>query len=304
VNSDEAAAMIMTMPCRSVVMILAAVVLLRAACNGENNTQAALPREHSPKPPSPLEPSANKQLSLERPRLWSLDLGDGARIEFVLIPAGSFLMGDADGGGSEKPVHKVNITKPFYLGKYPVTQRQWEAVMGNNPSRFHGPQNPVENVSWEDCQAFLEQLNRKFARSGEKFRLPTEAQWEYACRAGGTGKYGFGDDAAKLGECAWFEGNSGRRTHPVGERKPNAWGLYDMLGNVWQWCADKHDWGYYSRSPADDPPGGDRGNARVLRGGCWDTIAADCRAGFRDLDGPQSRNLASGLRVACPIAAQ
>ena len=124
------------------------------------------------------------------PKELAVDLGGGVNLDLVLIPAGSFLMGD----DLWKPVHKVRITKPFYLGKYEVTQEQWEAVMGSNPSHFKGPKNPVEQVSWDDCQQFLGKLNAKAGRQGGKFALPTEAQWEYACRAGSTGKYCFGDD--------------------------------------------------------------------------------------------------------------
>ena len=130
-----------------------------------------------------------------------MDLGGGVKLDLVLIPAGSFTMGDDD---RFKPAHKVTITKPFYLGKYEVTQEQWEAVMGSNPSYFKGPKNPVEQVSWDDCQQFLVKLNAKSGGQGSKFVLPTEAQWEYACRAGSTGKFCFGDDEKQLGEYAWY----------------------------------------------------------------------------------------------------
>jgi len=229
----------------------------------------------------------------------SLDLGKDVKIDLVLIPSGSFTMGDANGLDNEKPAHKVSISKPFYMGKYEVTQSQWEAVMGNNPSNFKGASNPVENVSWKDCQAFLGKLDEKFGKFAVKFRLPTEAQWEYACRAGGTGKYGFGDAEASLGEYAWFEGDS---THPVGEKKPNAWGLYDMHGNVWEWCADWHDAGYYKQSPATDPVGPSSGFQRVLRGGSWGFIASVCRAAVRGAAPPSYRGSYSsyvGLRVVC-----
>jgi formylglycine-generating enzyme required for sulfatase activity len=171
------------------------------------------------------------------PKELAVDLGGGVKLELVLIPAGSFMMGDENGYNNEKLVHKVNITKPFYLGKYEVTQEQWEAVMGNNPCHFKGPKNPVEQVSWNDCQKFLEKLNEKVG--GGRFSLPTEAQWEYACRAGSTTKYCFGNDKSGLGEYAWYDESEGDKTrsagdqtHPVGRKKPNAWGLYDMHGNV------------------------------------------------------------------------
>ena len=170
------------------------------------------------------------------PKELTFDLGKGVKLEMVLIPAGEFLMGspdsDKDAFPFEKPQHRVRITKPFYLGKYQVTQEQWEAVMGSNPSNFKGLKNPVETVSWEDCQKFLDKLNAKVGSKHGKFVLPTEAQWEYASRAGSTTRYYFGDDEKQLGEYAWYLPNSGSKTHPVGEKKPNAWGLYDMHGNL------------------------------------------------------------------------
>ncbi|MEI8241566.1 MAG: formylglycine-generating enzyme family protein, partial [Actinomycetota bacterium] len=175
----------------------------------------------------------------ELPKKVAADLGGGVKLEMVLIPAGEFMMSDGLGFpiGSEK--HKVTITKPFYLGKYEVTQEQWKAVMGNTPSYFKGPKNPVENVSWNVCQEFLVKLNAKAGGQGGKFVLPTEAQWEYACQAGSTGIFCFGNDRKQLGEYAWCGKNSGSKTHPVGGKKPNAWGLYDMHGNVSEWCQDR-----------------------------------------------------------------
>jgi formylglycine-generating enzyme required for sulfatase activity len=203
-----------------------------------------------------------------------IDLGGGVKLEMVLIPAGDFLMGspesDADATPHEKPQHRVRITKPFYLGKYPVTQEQWETIMANNPSRYKGLQNPVEQVSWEDCQQFLNKLNAKSGPGAAKFQLPTEAQWEYACRAGSTGKYCFGDHESRLGDYAWYnQANSHARatTHPVGRKKPNAWGLYDVHGNISEWCADWYEEAYYRESPPQDPQGPTTGSGRVLRGG-------------------------------------
>lgn len=229
----------------------------------------------------------------------SLDLGGGTTLEFVRIRPGSFTMGDDHGFSDEPPAHTVTITKPFYLGEYEVTQQQWQAVMGGNPSRFRGPQSPVENVSWKDCQTYLKRLTEKFAATGEKFSLPTEAQWEYACRAGSTTKYGFGDDEAALPAYAWFKANAGNTTHTVGQKKPNAWGLYDMHGNVWQWCADWYDAEYYKRSPAVDPTGPAAGVYRVVRGGGWDAAAAQCRSANRLLYAPAARHAGIGFRVVC-----
>jgi formylglycine-generating enzyme required for sulfatase activity len=225
-----------------------------------------------------------------------VDLGRGVKLEMVLVPAGEFLMGTPGYSGDEP--HRVRITKPFYLGKYLVTQEQWEAVMGNNPSHFKGPNNPVESVNWDDCQQFVDKLNAKSHPGGGKFRLPTEAQWEYACRAGSTTRYCFGDDESRFGEYAWFQENSGSRAHPVGEKKPNAWGLYDMYGNVWEWCQDWYDKGYYAASPTDDPPGPSTGSFRVIRGGSWDYAAWRCWSARRNVGSPGLRAYSLGFRVS------
>jgi formylglycine-generating enzyme required for sulfatase activity len=229
----------------------------------------------------------------------SFDLGGGVKIDFVLIQSGSFLMGDADGLEDERPAHKVTISQPFYLGKYEVTQQQWEAVMGDNPSVFKGPQNPVENVLWAQCQAFLQKLNEKFAATGVKFGLPTEAQWEYACRAGSSGEFGFSDAKGQLADYAWFCDNAQGTTHPVGVKKPNVWGLYDMHGNVCEWCADWYADSYYGQSPAVDPPGVVSGCHYIIRGGCFEDTAANCRAAYRNKSDAADRNHNVGVRVMC-----
>ena len=230
----------------------------------------------------------------------TVDLGGGVDLEMLLIPAGEFVMGspesDRDAVDDEKPQHPVWITKPFYLGKYPITQEQWEVVMGNNPSHFKGPKNPVEQVSWIDCQKFLKRLNEK--AGGGKFSLTTEAQWEYACRAGSSTKYCFynrGDEEAVLGQYAWYHGNSGGRTHPVGEKRPNAWGLYDMHGNVWEWCEDR--WYNYEHH-AQSPTPSSTGSERISRGGGWNYFATYCRSAFRFIFLPGRRLKFLGLRVS------
>ena len=238
------------------------------------------------------------------PKEVSIDLGGAVTMELVWIPAGEFLMGssdsDSDARADEKPRHRVRITQPFFLGKYEVTQEQWQAVMGNNPSSYKGPKYPVDNVSWTDCQDFCDTLNAKFGAGGGKFRLPTEAQWEYACRAGSTTKWCFGDDAARLGDYAWHRDNSSAsRPQPVGQKKPNAWGLYDVHGSIAEWCADWYDSSYYRNSPSDDPAGPASGFGRVRRDGWWHNAPKEMRsAGYRLALPPGFRNSDTGFRVA------
>ena len=212
------------------------------------------------------------------------DLGNNVKLEMVTIPAGSFTMGsDESDYDYEKPQHQVKLQE-FYLGKYPVTQEQYQAIMGNNPSKFKdNPKNPVENVSWNDAQSFCQKLNQK---TGKKYRLPTEAEWEYACRAGTQTRYYFGDDEKQLGEYAWFDKNSDSKTHPVGQKKPNNWGLHDMSGNVWEWCEDPwHD--SYANKPEDIKNSGssiwsDSNESRhILRGGSWNLNSRFCRSADR-----------------------
>jgi len=237
----------------------------------------------------------------------SIDLGGNAKLEMVLIPAGEFVMGSPENemyrDSDEGPVHRVRITRAFYLGKYEVTQEQWEAVMGYNACWHRGPKNPVDNVSWDDAEDFLSKLNEKLGKGGLKFRLPTEAQWEYACRAGTTTQYSFGNDEDSLGDYAWFFLTSGGWTQPVGEQEPNAWGLYDMHGNTWEWCADWWGAGYYKQSPPTDPTGPALGKSRVLRGGSFGMDGwGDCRCASRYDFPPTDRRINHGFRVAGTLA--
>ena len=237
-------------------------------------------------------------------------LPKGILLEMVKIPAGSFLMGteeaevirlckeyETDRFKNEMPQHRVNLQE-FYLGKYPVTQEQYQAIMGNNPSKFKdNPKNPVENVNWNDAQEFCQKLNDKTKKN---YRLPTEAEWEYVCRAGTQTRYYFGDDEKLLGEYAWYKENSGLKTHPVGQKKPNNWGLYDMSGNVWEWCEDGwHE--NYENAPTDGTAWNENHsvtNIRVLRGGSWDAYPRNCRSASRYfLD---YRSFAYGFRVVSP----
>jgi len=225
----------------------------------------------------------------------TVDLGGGVKMDLVLIPAGSFRMGYEKDEGDHRPVHEVKIPKPFYMGKYEVTQEQWQAFMGSNPSEFKGPKNPVDAVTWNDCQAFLKKLNDRVGRG--KFTLPSEAEWEYACRAGSDTEYFFGDDEKLLGEYAWYEHNSGERTHPVGEKKPNAWGLHDMHGNVCEWCEDVWQ-GSYQGAPSDGSAWvKEAGGMRVRRGGAWNFSPGPCRSHVRSGNTPGSDTNRPGLRV-------
>ncbi|HYL92803.1 MAG TPA: formylglycine-generating enzyme family protein [Alphaproteobacteria bacterium] len=190
--------------------------------------------------------------------------------EFILIPPGTFMMGCSPGDEEchpeEKPAHRVAITRAFEIARCQVTQAQYEAVMGSNPSYFPGPDQPVEGVSWDDAQKFCEALNTK--QDGYRYRLPTEAEWEYAARAGNTScRYGV------LQEAAWYHENAGDKTHPVGLKEPNAFGLHDTLGNVWEWVQDRYGADYYSLSPESDPTGPSTGEMRVARGGSWRGVA-------------------------------
>jgi formylglycine-generating enzyme required for sulfatase activity len=203
-------------------------------------------------------------------------------MEFVLIPAGEFDMGSPlDEKGmydNEGPVHHVTIGKAIYMGRYEVTQKQWLEIMGDNPSHFKGDDLPVEWVSWEDVQEFIRKLNEK--EGTDKYRLPSEAEWEYACRAGTTTRYSFGNSESNLGDYAWYGDNLGDETQPVGLKKPNSWGLYDMHGHVWEWVQDSMHYSY-NGAPTDGSAweSGD-GAYRVIRGG-WSNDARDCRSAVR-----------------------
>jgi formylglycine-generating enzyme required for sulfatase activity len=224
-------------------------------------------------------------------------------MEFVLIPAGSFKMGSSTGGDDEGPPHNVKISQSFYLQATEVTQGQWQLVMGNNPSGFKGCGDdcPVEHVSWEDSQQFIKKLNQ--IEKIKDYRLPSEAEWEYACRAGTTAEYSFGGDASKLGEFAWYSENPDTKTHPVGKKKPNAWGLYDMHGNVLELVED--DWhNSYKGAPDDgnawvDNP---RGSFRVVRGGGWSNVALLCRSAMRFENAPGHRFTNMGFRLSRSVA--
>jgi formylglycine-generating enzyme required for sulfatase activity len=224
--------------------------------------------------------------------------------EMVLIPAGSFVMGCADGEPDEAPPHEVTLDA-FWIDRTEVTQEQYGRVVLGNPSHFKGPQRPVEQVSWAEAALYCNARSRSeglepcydeesakcnFAADG--YRLPTEAEWEYACRAGAAGPYAFGSEPRQLGEYAWFADNAGKKTQPVARKKPNAWGLYDLHGNVAEWCNDVYDAEYYRSSPPKNPPGPADGEKYVLRGGAWNSKPPRCRGAARVGEDP-------GFQDAC-----
>jgi formylglycine-generating enzyme len=222
-------------------------------------------------------------------------------IEMVLVKGGCYQMGDTfgDGAANEKPVHEVCV-KDFLIGKYPVTQIQWAGAMGNNPSKEPncGITCPVENVSWDDIQEFLRKLSQ---RTGKAYRLPTEAEWEYAARGGGKNEKWAGTSSqSELGDYAWYYNNSGYHSHPVGGKKPNDLGLYDMTGNVWEWMSDWFDEQYYANSPKDEPGGAASGETRALRGGYWGDLANFVRVSRRIGLVPAARAPGNGFRVVLP----
>ena len=227
----------------------------------------------------------------------SISVKDGISIDMVKVEAGTFMMGATPEmekpNSDEKPVHQVTLINDYYMGKYEVTQALWEAVMGSNPSYFKGDNLPVEKVSWNDCQEFISKLN---SLTGRKFRLPTEAEWEYAARGGKKSRGYQYSGSRKISDVAWYEGNSRSKTHPVGRKQANELGIYDMSGNVWEWCSDWY--GSYSSSSQTNPMGSDSGAKRVRRGGSWCYIARICRSSYRYGDAPDCRGLYLGLRLA------
>ncbi len=217
-------------------------------------------------------------------------------MSFVSIPAGRFRMGSPNSESGrhkeEGPVHKVTLDA-FQMMTTEVTQAQWREIMGSNPSNFKGDNLPVERVSWNDVQEFVRKLGQR--DTNWRYSLPTEAQWEYACRAGSQSAYHFGNSASQLGQYAWYSGNASTKTHPVGQKQPNAWGLYDMHGNVWEWCSDWY--GSYSSGSVSNPTGPQSGSRRVGRGGSWDNRASLLRCAFRLNPAPSNTYRSLGLRL-------
>jgi len=240
--------------------------------------------------------SGEKQDALIEPSsavLESLRMTNSIGVELRLLPAGTFLTV----GASDK-LHRVTLTQPFYIGVYEVTNAQWKQVMGSVPSEWKEDARPVEKVSWEEVTEFCDKLSAlpEESKAGRIYRLPTEAEWEYACRAGTTTKYSFGEDEKLLGDYGWFDGNSGFQTHRVGLKKPNAWGLYDMHGNVAEWCSDWY--GDYPDGAVTNPQSPSSGSLRVFRGGCWHDTAGYCRSPLRSGGDPSFRDDRLGFRLA------
>lgn len=259
-------------------LTLGLVALLLAGCK-ERAQPAAAERQ----PPVAAPPARTNSLNLAMAR----------------IPAGEFVMGDNEGEADEKPAHPVRVSG-FYMDTREVTQSAYEALMEKNPSKSKGVDKPVEQVDWYQATLFCNMRSLKEGRrpcydaktlacdfTANGYRLPTEAEWEYACRAGSRGKYSFGEEAAKLKSVAWFKDNAGQTTHPVGQKAPNAWGLYDMYGNVAEWCHDFYREDSYPKDAVSDPHGPAAGDKCVLRGGSWRTSADACRSAARSSETPR-----------------
>lgn len=220
---------------------------------------------------------------------------DGVTFKMIRVEGGSFQMGSNDGYDREKPIHQVTLGS-FSIGETEVTQELWEAVMGSNPSEFKGSKRPVESVGWNDCQTFISKLNE---RTGKTFRLPTEAEWEFAARGGNSSNGYIYSGSNMVDEVAWYYSNSSNTTHNVGTKASNELGIYDMSGNVYEWCQDWESSNYYSSSPENNPTGPSSGSFRVCRGGSWygeDAIV--CRAAYRCSGPPTERNSSIGFRIA------
>jgi formylglycine-generating enzyme required for sulfatase activity len=258
------------------------IAIIARSITSEDKTQQ--PPEVKPTPSSHNGPSTNNVV---------IQLPDRQQVQFEMVSlrGGKFRMGSDDGESDEKPIHQVTIA-PFSIGKYEVTQAQWKSVMGNNPSTFKGDNLPVENVSWNDVKEFLKRL-------GNGYRLPTESEWEYAARGGSSTKWSYGDDESRLGDYAWFSGNSGNLTKPVGQKQPNPFGLFDMHGNVWEWCEDQYR-NSYDGAPTDGSAwtGLAMATYRVVRGGGWINRAVGCRSAHRYAYAPGNRYDSLGFRLS------
>ena len=247
------------------------------------------------KPTTPIRPSAPSVNT--SPRADEVITVNGVSFKMIGVEGGTFTMGATSEQGSdvfidEKPAHQVTVST-FSIGETEVTQELWQAVMGSNPSNFKGTRRPVEQVSWEDCQNFIRELN---SLTGRRFRLPTEAEWEYAARGGRKANGHKYAGSSSIDNVAWYDSNSGSQTHDVATKRANELGLYDMSGNVWEWCQDWYS--DYSSGSQTNPKGPSSGSIRVIRGGCWYYFAWDGRVSLRGVKTPSSRYYYLGLRLA------
>ncbi|MDP6634527.1 MAG: formylglycine-generating enzyme family protein [Phycisphaerae bacterium] len=235
-------------------------------------------------------------------RALELDLGKNVKMKLVLIRAGKFMMGspksEKDRSRNEGPQREVTISRSFYLGAVEVTQRQYESLMGKNPSWFKDPRRPVEKVTRSDAMAFCAAMSKK---TGRRVTLPTEAQWEYACRAGSKTRFGFGREDKSYDPYVWCTDNSASRSHPVGRKMPNAWGLYDMHGNVYEWCRDYYDYDYYEKAPKVDPENSIRSGFTTIRGGSWGIYLHSCRSAHRRYIYHSGVHSSIGFRVVVEV---
>jgi len=286
--------------------ILAVVIIIaaqsgggRSPVNGFGSNDGGWPAANALTPAQAREKQRQAARDTDRPKTMTIDLGRGVTMRMVLIPPGTFAMGspasekDRD---DDETQHLVRITKAFYLGAYEVTQPGYEAVAGNARSSFKGARNPAEMISWNDAVAFCHKASHL---SGRRVRLPTEAEWEYACRAGTGTRFHSGTRDTDLNPVGWYRSNSGGKTHPIAAKKPNAWGLYDMHGNVWEWCSDWY--GKYNAGVQVDPKGVANGRDRVLRGGSWLDTPWYCRCAIRLGRTPGFRGDYLGFRVAADV---
>ena len=296
---------------------------VKLKASAPSNLQITLPKEAMAMQQSTVpQPAVAQQPVVQTPvtngDIIYIPVKDGISIDMVRVEAGTFTMGATPEMKSpyddEKPKHRVTLTNDYYIGKYEVTQALWKAVMGDNPSKFKGENLPVEQVSWNDCQIFIGKLNNI---TGKTFRLPTEAEWEYAARGGKKSKgYGFSGSkdpykvawyisnseqysgSNNISDVAWYTDNSGSKTHAVGSKQENELGIYDMSGNVWEWCQDR--FGSYSSSPQNNPTGAISGSNRVYRGGCWSDNVWYCYSYYRLGSSSNSSSIALGLRLILP----
>ena len=236
---------------------------------------------------------------------WSINLkAEYNLFNMVFVKGGSFQMGSNDGQNDENPIHSVTVSD-FYMCETEVTQAQWKAIMNNNPSNWKGDNLPVEKVSWNNIQKFLKKLNKQ---TGENYRLPTEAEWEYAARGGSVETWRAVSyiyaGSNNINDVAWYSKNSGNKTHPVSQKQPNALGLYDMSGNVWEWCNDWYDEDYYTLTSLSNPQGANSGKYRVLRGGSWNYSSENCRVAVRSRLGPDVGYYGLVFRLVRSVSAQ